>query len=208
MDVINELRGFICQKMAIFKHSKFYREWKLEVPTALLPLPPVLCPGGSTLSSSRAELHRWCSLKPFHIQSFASSHVKVKNSMDSFSLMANVFEKIHFCYKSAWLWWNYIKLHSQSIWAIIWFYKLYQDNIFLILNSIISLPCALLLTEGSHTAKFTFHLFLCNNPLGLLRNTTFLMQCQHLLSFTLSPQKTQHESQMLQHAGVLDPLEC
>lgn len=76
------------------------------------------------------------------------------------------------------------------------------------LNEIISLFRTLLLTEGSRTAKFTFHLFLCNNPLGLLRNTMFLMQCQHLLPFTLSLQKTQRESQMLQHAGVLDPLEC
>lgn len=56
--------------------------------------------------------------------------VSRKNSTGSFSLTANVFEKIHLCYKSAWLCWNYIKLHPQSIWAIIWFYKLYQDSIF------------------------------------------------------------------------------
>lgn len=149
-----------------------------------------------------------CSLRPSNMQSLASSQVSRKNSMGSLSLTANVFEKIHLCYKSAWLCWNYLKLHPQLIWAIIWFYKLYQDSTFLKLNQIISLFCTLLLTEGSHTAKFTFHLFLCNNPLGLLRNTRFLMQCQHLLPFTLSLQTTQHESQMLQHAGVLDPLEC
>lgn len=51
------LCGFICQKMAIFKHRTFYKEWKLEVAIALWALPPLLCPGGRTLSSSRAELH-------------------------------------------------------------------------------------------------------------------------------------------------------
>lgn len=59
-----------------------------------------------------------------------TSKASQEDSMGSFPLTANVLEKIHFCCKSAWLCWNYIKLNPQPIWAIIWLYELYQDSIF------------------------------------------------------------------------------
>lgn len=108
--------GFICQKMAIFEYIKFSKGWKSRgrrstATTATSALSQLghclvgpdfsaLCHLQSTWGDITAETPG-SSLRPPNTQSPASSQGSRKNSTGSFSLTANVCEKIHLCQKSA-----------------------------------------------------------------------------------------------------------